>query len=524
MLSNLKGRTCIIYGRYSSNQQSEGYSEDRQIQKAQAFALRYGLSVDDQLSCFDRGLSGYHGHHRSKGALGALVQQVDNGAVMEGSVLLVEDTDRLSRQEPLEALNLLQQLISKGLVLITLTDEQVYDKQRLQSDIGALYVLIGKMHRAYDESRIKSERAKDVWAKKRKEAAEGGKITKRQPFWIDKSGELKPKETKLVQRIFELYVNEHQGPTAIGKMLNAEGVPTPTGRGHWYRTNIGKLLVDRAVLGYWGESKVYPAAIDRGLWARAQEAKQARTKKGGKSGFISAMRGIVTCGTCGNSVKVVKSNSPDSIVPPRTLYCRSAVEGACANKQGMSYRGAVLFSALVSAEHIAQEATKERAEDKPNTAAIISRIEDVDAKIKRLVALVRDVGGVDQATEQIKELKAEREKLSDKLIDMEAASERDTFAELSEWLYSTMPKTVTQVLQDDPKASSQLHQYFRQVDLSLVLRDGGLDCDKEGLRAKMAAAVVRVTGSRTGKITKTEDGTMQIAEGIWWLLNPGKAG
>jgi hypothetical protein len=59
---------------------------------------------------------------------------------------------------------------------------------------------------------------------------------------------LRPERVKLVQRIFRLH-SEGIGDTRIVKILNSEGVPTPSQTGIWQASTIRKLITGKQVLG-----------------------------------------------------------------------------------------------------------------------------------------------------------------------------------------------------------------------------------------------------------------------------------
>lgn len=84
------------YIRFSSAKQEAGDSERHQVELSKQYTEKHGLILVDQLT--DRGLSAYNGAHRTKGHLGAFLQLVEQGQVAEGSTLIVENLDRLSRE------------------------------------------------------------------------------------------------------------------------------------------------------------------------------------------------------------------------------------------------------------------------------------------------------------------------------------------------------------------------------------------------------------------------------------------
>src|SRR3954451_1430087 len=86
------------YKRFSTPAQAEGDSLRRQTAMAQAWADRVGVPLDTELKLTDEGLSAYTGANQDVGALGAFLDAVREGSVPQGSWLLVENLDRLSRE------------------------------------------------------------------------------------------------------------------------------------------------------------------------------------------------------------------------------------------------------------------------------------------------------------------------------------------------------------------------------------------------------------------------------------------
>src|SRR5262245_45267409 len=106
------------YVRFSTPQQAAGASLQRQTEKAAKFASEHGLVLDTELKMTDAGVSAYRGKNARTGALGDFLEAVDKGYVPRGSYLLIENMDRLSRDDILEAQTLFQQLILKGINLV----------------------------------------------------------------------------------------------------------------------------------------------------------------------------------------------------------------------------------------------------------------------------------------------------------------------------------------------------------------------------------------------------------------------
>ncbi len=102
MKANAKVSTTHVYSytRFSQPDQKEGDSQERQDDKALAWAKRHGHVLDTKLKLRDKGRSAFHGHHRTKGYLGLFLKAVESGKVPKGSILLVENIDRLGRETP----------------------------------------------------------------------------------------------------------------------------------------------------------------------------------------------------------------------------------------------------------------------------------------------------------------------------------------------------------------------------------------------------------------------------------------
>src|ERR1700680_1325770 len=97
------------YLRFSTSEQMRGDSYRRQTQLALEYAERRGLELDTTLSLNDLGVSAFRGKNARTGALAAFLQAVDAGLVPDGSLLLVESLDRVTRQDPWDALPVFQQ-------------------------------------------------------------------------------------------------------------------------------------------------------------------------------------------------------------------------------------------------------------------------------------------------------------------------------------------------------------------------------------------------------------------------------
>src|SRR3954463_6438548 len=89
------------YVRFSTPDQAKGDSLRRQTEAAAAWCERNGVRLDTSLTLPDLGTSAFRGrHHRDdRHALGAFIRLAESGRVPEGSYLIIERLDRLTRED-----------------------------------------------------------------------------------------------------------------------------------------------------------------------------------------------------------------------------------------------------------------------------------------------------------------------------------------------------------------------------------------------------------------------------------------
>lgn len=337
--------TAYVYSRFSSVKQEKGHSLKRQRDLAQKWLDTVGADLgvveDTSLQLTDSGLSGYKGTHRSKGALGVLERMIEDGLIEVGSYLLVENLDRLSRQEPTVALTLLLSLINAGMQVVTLVDGKIYSRDVINADKGmSLIQSIITAGRAYEESVTKGLRVSSAWRSKMKMVSEGKQLTKRVPFWVNKEDKnhVIPERVKIVERIFELAA-DGVGDGTIARMLNAEGIATPSDSGKgWGHSSIMKVRKSRNALGELHtadgvtHSGYYPAVVTEELWLQANAkndlAIQPKTRDATNT---HPLTGLCVCSLCGSSahrsIKTGRIRKDGSRNKWYSLECAGAKKG-----------------------------------------------------------------------------------------------------------------------------------------------------------------------------------------------------
>ena len=249
-------RLAYSYLRFSSPQQAAGDSLRRQADGRETWlAARPGVRLDTSLVLEDKGRSAFKRQNWDTYALARFVEHVKSGRVEPGSYLLVENLDRLSREDAGEAVQLFLTIVNAGVVVVQLSPVVMEFKRPVEA--FALMYAIMELSRGHSESAIKSERCRAAWARKNKEAG-ARPVTRRLPGWVRlaESGRrvLDPGGAAAVRRMFALARAGHSA-LGIARLFNAEGVPVlgrtvVKGRAvAWSAPTVYQILVSRATVG-----------------------------------------------------------------------------------------------------------------------------------------------------------------------------------------------------------------------------------------------------------------------------------
>lgn len=289
---------AFSYIRFSTPEQMQGDSLRRQVAAAEAYCQRNGLTMDTSLSLRDLGVSAFKGRHRDdKSALGQFLRLAQEGRIPKGSCLVIENLDRLSREDERTALRLWLDILDCGITIVQLTPETVFKHER--SDMFDIMRAIMELSRAHHESTRKSGLISASWQARHKKAAEKP-VTGKGPFWLaleDGTFRVKEDRAAVVRRMFRM-CREGQGCRAIAKALNGEEIPSPYGR-VWATSSVRAVLMSRAVLGEYtphtgmGAKRkpcgpavpdYYPAVIKLAEFDAAQAALKGRACQRGPRG------------------------------------------------------------------------------------------------------------------------------------------------------------------------------------------------------------------------------------------------
>lgn len=412
---------AYTYIRFSTPEQMRGDSWLRQKEAIDQFIEEQGLTLKESSAFSDLGVSGFRGIHLTKG-LGKFIAQVDEKIIKEGSYLIVESLDRLSRQRVVDALNLVLSLVSKGIKVVTLNDAgiQILDKE---AGFEKLILAMSTMQRANSESEMKSHRVKAAWTRKKKNAA-SMPVSARCPEWLaynkeEKKFEPVPDRVTTIKKIFEL-ANEGIGRHRIVRILNSEKFESfRTPSQGWQSSSVHKILANRAVIGIYQPHQTsydditgkkvrtidgpevpnyYPAVIEEDLFRQVnsrvhQLAMPLRGRQG--PALTNLFTGIVFCRWCG--APAMLSNKGDW----KYLVCSKARRNmGCEPYRSWPYDDAEMFI-LASLKEVDFEAAlsgvdvESQLKDAKNSMAVLA--EQLAAKRKTLSNLSESFAHYDGA-------------------------------------------------------------------------------------------------------------------------------
>lgn len=359
-------KKAYSYIRYSSPQQAKGDSFRRQLATTQSFCEKNGYELDTELSVYQElGVSGFSGDQEN---LKKFIADCETGKVKKGSLLIVENLDRLSRQKINTAMRQFLHLL-EYVDIYTIQDEKKYshtDDQESDNQLLDIMTSLIIMSRAYEESATKQKRLKESWDNRRANI-ETKKLTSLIPHWLTLSKDktkfhLKNDRVEIIKYIYDKCING-VGVTQLIRHLNnnLDQFPTPTTKSKlWARTSVSRILTDKSVLGEYqphigkhkgvGDKKrkpfgdpiidYYPQIIDEETFLKAQIARKSRAVGRGKLSnehFSNLFRSFIKCGHCDGKMEFVNKGN-DRVKGGKYLTCASAKRGGeCSQNKHYKY-------------------------------------------------------------------------------------------------------------------------------------------------------------------------------------------
>ncbi|WP_460137683.1 recombinase family protein [Pseudomonas sp. S1_E04] len=332
------------YKRISSRTQREGTGIDRQEALIQEYLARNNLEMSQEF--VDIGISGFRGKNARTGALRDFLNLIASGTIRANDVLLVENFDRLTRMNGIDATKLVVDILSAKIIIVTLSDNQIYD-YRQEDHTSILFKINFVLSRANEESRIKRNRSLGAWKKKHSEAKSLNKImTKKLPYWIkydeqtQKLALIKNRADE-VKRIFELL-------EIYGCSRTANEINNTQSDKKWTLIAVRHLSRAKSVYGCLeiyktksaaGESEDYeelenyfPAVISKEHFFNIQTKLNIRAetheKVGRESkGFRNIFKGVIFCAHCNTALH--QNFTARKGKEYMYLLCAKSLVGAC---------------------------------------------------------------------------------------------------------------------------------------------------------------------------------------------------
>jgi DNA invertase Pin-like site-specific DNA recombinase len=438
---------AFSYVRFSTREQAKGDSMRRQLEATREWCERNGVRLDETITLHELGKSAFTGAHRKNpdtDALARFLDLVKTGRVPKGSVLVLENLDRLTREHIQPALLLILGLLQDGIRIVQLKPtELIFDSD---SDSIPIMLMIVELMRGHGESLVKSQRVGEAWKHKKQCAREGkpqparkddrvnGKpyMTRNLPEWIarrdgkpviDAEGKLtlNRERAAVVKRIFHLAANGY-GRLLIAKKLIKDGV-APWGKaGHWNGSYIGQILLDRRALGE-HQPKVkrtrqadgepipgyFPAVVTEKEWLAARAGILQRGQKRGRTGktHVNIFAGLIRDAVDGSNYHVTTTwPSHGRGGGMRVLINQSACEGWGKSR---TFPFPTFEAAILSClQEIDPREILNGDSGKDETQTLAAELAGIEALIAKLTAALEEEGDVLPVVKKIKELEARK--------------------------------------------------------------------------------------------------------------------
>lgn len=320
---------CFSYVRFSTLNQQDGNSEDRQDATFLKVVSQYGWTPRNDWNVVLRGVSAYKGDNLPH--LRNVLAMVKDGTIPQGTVMVIETFDRYSRRKISEVFPLLWEMLTSGLEIWV---EDMYLTKATLDDDRDLSDVMKEIKSAYRYSEKLSGRVTEALQGRTEKVLNGEKFrTTRNgetvrvllgavPAWIDKEKWTLNGKAEIIASIFADYLN-NLGAVGIARKLNANGVKTFSfdpnkpnkDCGKWSQSFVYRMFSDRRVIG---ELKVknetvkgyYPSAIDEEIFLKVQAKLEANrgtrpvcTKENEAVKVKNLFQGVGYC-TCGEKIKV----------------------------------------------------------------------------------------------------------------------------------------------------------------------------------------------------------------------------
>jgi DNA invertase Pin-like site-specific DNA recombinase len=301
-------KTAIIWGRFSSDNQSDGDSKDRQQRNNREYANREGIKI--LAEHFDEATS-------VKDGATPLFKKVV-GELPKGVGIVCENLDRISRGHPWRAKAYLLDLIEAGHSIYTSGDKKEYSMATIEQldtmMLGDMGANVARYSNNLRKDRVREEKQKAIALARQGTPAPLGSWLPKYLKYNFETKQYTIDETikQIIKRIFVQYVNGF-GTHAIAKELNKDNIPSLGSKelGGWSAASISKILRSERHIGTLTINKermpnALPPAITEKLYYQVQSLlKVNENRRGNRLGIVrNVFRGLCKCSVCNSSIKV----------------------------------------------------------------------------------------------------------------------------------------------------------------------------------------------------------------------------
>lgn len=450
---------AFSYIRFSSQEQARGDSYRRQRDAALAFCESNNLEFADskEYLFFDKGRSAYKGRHLdATSELARFLSYVKDGSIPEGSYLIVESLDRLSREQVKDALPRFLDLLRSKINIYTSTDGRLYTHNCNEMD---LLLSIVYMSRAHEESRTKGARVSSAWQQKQLKARDNlTPLGSACPQWlklVNGRYEEIPERVAAIRKIFDLS-SQGYGQGIIPKLLNEAGIPVFGSSkrnldGMWGGSSVNKILNNRALIGEYQPTSLvdgvrvkigdpvkgfFPIVIkeDEFYAAKAIRSSRKNHATGNKSQNFNVWQGIAVCGRCGQPMHLVNKGSP-----PRGykyLRCYGVAKGTCSAKLIRLDRSENVFREILAKVDSLSLVQVSKGALRSKISMLDQKENEISARLNDIQEMVVNIGGKLPATlmnsiveleRNLEEVREEKEKIKVQLGQSTVSNKRAFF-------------------------------------------------------------------------------------------------
>lgn len=228
-----KKKRVAAYARVSTDEEEQQNSYEAQIRYySELIQSKEEWEYVDVYA--DEGISGTRTSGRDgfkKMIADALAGKID--------LIITKSVSRFARNT-VDSLSTIRELRAKG-VEVYFEKENIYT---LDSKGELLLTIMASL--AQEESRSISENV--TWGKRRSAAAGKVSVAYAQFLGYDKGMKINEEEAKIVRRIYREFLNG-KSPSYISRMLDADGIRTPSGRGSWRPNAVESILTNEKYKG-----------------------------------------------------------------------------------------------------------------------------------------------------------------------------------------------------------------------------------------------------------------------------------